>query len=179
MALTPVDILHTQFKTSIRGYSKQQVDEFVRAAREALEGVLAEKTALQRRLEAIEEDVARVRKIESTLSNALTMAQRSADELKANAHQQAEMILREAEQARVRMTVDAQQETEKLRTEAALLESARDRFEAEFRALLGGYSEWLDKRSAAAELRRSGVEMDSVVVTAVEAQVEDTCSEVA
>ena len=35
---------------------------------------------------------------------------------------------------------------EKLRAEIALLESARDRFESEFRTTLAGYMDWIDKR---------------------------------
>ncbi len=147
MVLTPVDILHTQFKTSVRGYSKAQVDEFVRCARESIEELIRDRSDLQRRVESLEEELERIRKIESAMSSALTIAQQSADELRAEAHKQAELIVKEAEQARVRMTIESQQQTEKLRAEIAMLESARDRFEAEFRAMLAAYSEWLDKRS--------------------------------
>lgn len=147
MALTPVDILHTQFKTSLKGYSKPQVDEFVRCARESIEELIKDKSDLQRKVESLEEELERIRKIESAMSSALTIAQQSADELRTEAHKQAELIIKEAEQARVRMVIEAQQQAEKLRAEIALLESARDRFEAEFRAMLSGYSEWLDKRT--------------------------------
>ena len=56
------------------------------------------------------------------------------------------MIVREAEQARVRMTVEAQQEAEKLRAEIGDLQATRDRFSAEFRAMLSAYQELLEKR---------------------------------
>ncbi len=146
MALTPVDILHTQFKTTLRGYSKQQVDEFARSVREALETALNDKAEVQRCADALQGEVDRVRSTESTMANALTVAQKSADELKAGAHKQVELILKEAELSRVKMTADAQSETERLRTEIALLQATRDRFDAEFRAVLAGYVEWLDKR---------------------------------
>ena len=155
MALTPVDILHTQFKPALRGYNKHHVDEFVRSVREALEGALTEKNDLQRKVEALQEELDRIRKIESTMANALTLAQKSADELKVNAHREAEMILREAEQARVRMTVEAQQEAEKLRAEIGDLQATRDRFSAEFRALLSAYQELLEKRVIAVVERES------------------------
>ncbi len=86
------------------------------------------------------------------MSSALTIAQQTADELRANAHQQAEMILKEAEQGRVKMMVDAQKEVERLRREIAMLESARDRFESEFRTTLVGYLDWLDKQKHPVEL---------------------------
>lgn len=148
MSLTPVDILHTQFKTALRGYNKGHVDEFVRSVTDALETALKEKCELQRKVETLQEEVDRVRKIESTMTEALTLAQRSADEHKANAHRQAEMILSEAEQARVRLTVEAQREAERYRADAALVQATRDRFETEFRAMLASYAEWLDRRKS-------------------------------
>ena len=151
MAMTPIDILHTQFKAALRGYNKHHVDEFVRSVREALEQALSERSELQRRVEALEEELERIRKIESTMSNALTLAQKSADDVRTNAHRQAEMILREAEQSRVRMMVEAQQEAERLRVDIAQLEATRDRFAAEFRAMLSAYREILEKRVIAVQ----------------------------
>jgi len=151
MALTPVDITHTRFKTALRGYNKHHVDEFVRSVREALEQALSERSELQRKVEALQEELDRIRKIESTMSNALTLAQKSADDLRTNAHRQAEMIVQEAEQARVRMTVEAQRELEGLRMEVGQLEAVRDRFAAEFRAMLSAYRELLDKRVIAVQ----------------------------
>lgn len=162
MVLTPVDILHTQFRGAIRGYNKQQVDEFVRLVRESMEELIREKSELQRKVDTIGDELERIRKIESAMSTALTVAQQSADELKANAHQQAEMIIREAEQRRVQLTADAQKEVERLRTDIDVLESTRDRFESEFRTSLIGYLDWLDKRRKIVELPKD-VASDEVV----------------
>ena len=87
-----------------------------------------------------------MRKIESTMTEALTLAQRSADELRVAAHKQAETIIQEAEQSRVRMTADAQTEAERYRADVELLQATRDRFESEFKAMLGVYQDWLDRR---------------------------------
>ena len=100
----------------------------------------------QRKVEALQEEGDRIRKIESTMANALTLAQKSADELKVNAHREAEMILREAEQARVRLTVEAQRKAEKLRAETCGIQAIRDRFSAEFRAMLSAYQELLERK---------------------------------
>jgi len=146
MALTPVDILHTEFRTAFRGYNTDQVDDFVDAVAEALEAALREKADLQRRLEALEDEIDAVREMKSTLADALAVAQRNADELRANAHKQAELILQEGEQSRVKLAADVQAEAERRRAEIALLQAQRDRFETEFRAMLASYSEWLDRR---------------------------------
>ncbi len=146
MSLTPVDILHTQFKTALRGYNKAQVDQFLRDVGQALEMALREKADLQRRIDLLEEEVDQVRKVKSALSEALTVAQQTADDLRAAAHKQAELILQEAEQSRVKLVADVQAEAEKCRTEIALLQATKVRFETELRSLLSGYTEWLDRR---------------------------------
>lgn len=146
MSLTPVDILHTQFKTALRGYNKNQVDEFLRTVGESLEMALRDKADMQRRIDALEEEVDQVRKVKSALSDALTVAQQTADELKSTAHKQAELILQEAEHSRVKLVADVQSEAEKCRTEIALLQATRVRFETELRSMLAGYTEWLDRR---------------------------------
>lgn len=153
MPLTPIEVCHTQFKTALRGYSKRQVDEFMHSVQESLDQAVTEKAELQRRIDMLQEEIERVRKVESTMANALTLAQKTADEIKTTAHQQAEMILREGEQSRVQMVADAQKETERLRAEIAILEDARERFECEFRAALQGYLDWLEKRKPSQELR--------------------------
>ncbi|MCX8052538.1 MAG: DivIVA domain-containing protein [Armatimonadetes bacterium] len=150
MAITPVDITHTRFRTSLRGYNKQDVDAFVRAVREALEEALNERSELQRKVDSLRDELERIRKIESTMSHALTIAQKSADDLRANAHRQAEMILREAEQERVRMTIDTQKEVEGLRAEIGRLQAVRDRFAAELRATVSAFQELLNRRLIAA-----------------------------
>lgn len=146
MSLTPIDILHTQFKTSFKGYNRAQVDEFVGSVGNSLEEVLREKCELQRKIDQMQQEIDRVRNIESTMTEALTLAQKAADEIRSSAHKQAELILQEAEQARVQMTIDAQKAVERFRIDAELLEVTRDRFESEFRAMLGRYADWLDKR---------------------------------
>ena len=148
MALTPVDIQHIQFKPAFKGYNKSNVDEFVRSVSSALEEALKQKSELQRKVDMLEEEVDRVKKIESTMTSALTLAQKTADELKTNAHRQAEMILQEAEQSRVRLTTEAQKEAEKYRSEIALLGATKDRFETEFRAMLSSYLEWMERHKS-------------------------------
>ncbi|MCX6344534.1 MAG: DivIVA domain-containing protein [Armatimonadetes bacterium] len=145
MALTPIDILHTEFKSSFKGYNKSQVDDFVSAASDALESVLREKCELMHKVDQLQAEVDRVRKIESAMSDALTLAQKSADEVRASAHKQAELTLKEAENARVQMTIDNQREIERQRADIALLQETKGRFESEFRLTLQMYKDWLEK----------------------------------
>ena len=153
MAVTPLDVLHKQFKTTFRGYAKAEVDKFLQSAREALEEALREKSELKRQLDAMQEHVDRVRALEASMTGALTLAQKAADKLKAGAHQQAKMILREAEQTGVKIAVQAENDAQKFRMEIALLQSTKDRFESEFRSVLVSYIEWLDRHKSGEQAR--------------------------
>lgn len=151
--LTPVDIHHVQFKKAFNGYNRQQVEEFVRRAAESLEHVIRENCELQRKVQELRSEVERVAKIESTLTEALTLAQKTADETKAAAHKTAELIVQEAEQSRVRTMIESQQEVERYRADVALLQSTRDKLEAELRGVLNTYLEWLERHRSVEEIR--------------------------
>lgn len=149
MSLTPVDIIHTKFNTAFSGYKKFEVDSFVEEARKSLEQLIQEKSELQRECAQLKDEVQRVKAIEATLSEVLTTAQAVAEDLKANAHKQAENILAEAEIGRVKIVTETQQCVEKSRAEIALLEHTKDMFESELRGLITGYLEMLDRMKSA------------------------------
>ena len=147
MELTPVDVVHAQFKRAVRGYNAPQVDDFLRKVASAMEAYAQESADLRETVERLTAEVGRVREIETTMTNALALAQKTADELKANAHREAEVVLREAEQTSAQRLADGREEIAGLRAQIVSLKEERDRFESEFRTLIRTYSEWLDKQS--------------------------------
>ena len=148
MEVTPVDVMHVQFKRAVRGYNTVQVDEFLRRVSSAMEGCAQESAGLRETVEQLTEEVRRVREIETTMTNALALAQKTADELKANAHREAEVIIREAEQTSALRLAESREEIAALKAEIESLKNERDRFESELRGLITDYSERLDKRSS-------------------------------
>ncbi|MFQ3548657.1 MAG: DivIVA domain-containing protein [Armatimonadota bacterium] len=145
MSLTPIDIRHTHFRTSFRGYNKSDVDEFINSVTNSLEDILAENNQLKKQISIMQDEIDRIRQIESTMTEALTLAQKTATELKETAYKQAENILKEAESSRIKLQVDSQKQVESLRAEIKMLEDTKNRFEAEFRAVLTTYLDWLNK----------------------------------
>ena len=139
MALTPVDIVHTEFRSALKGYKKSQVDEFVKNVMDTLEQSIKEKQELQRSFDTLKSEHDKIKRIESTLAETLVVAQRAADEIKANAHKTAELIIAEAEQAKSRISIEAQIEIERNRSEIAILQSSRKRFQSDFQLLLTSY----------------------------------------
>ena len=93
MKLTPLDIRHKEFKRGMRGYVDGEVDEFLDEIADEFERLFKENIELSERGEALQEKIDQYRNLEETLQNTLVAAQRSAEELKANAQKEAQLML--------------------------------------------------------------------------------------
>jgi len=139
--LTPVDILNLHFRRSLRGYAVAEVDDFVRRAAADMEAALAENAALRERIGALEREISQFRSLETTMRDALVLAQKAADETRAAAHAQAQAQIQEA-QARV---TEMAAQVEALRRE-------RRRLARDMRAQLSAHLDWLTGELAGEEL---------------------------
>ncbi len=97
MALTPLDIHNKEFGKAFRGYKEDEVDEFLDEVVKELEGYIKENIRLRDELDKFRGNVDQYRKMEQTLNSTLIVAQETADEVKANARKEAELIIRDAE----------------------------------------------------------------------------------
>lgn len=110
MKITPLDIQQMQFRTSLRGYAKVEVDRFLEDLAQTVEGLTRENQALRETLAATDEQLAQLKKSESTLSHALVTAQAFTDDLKQAAQRDAELIMKEAELKAAELVREAQAE---------------------------------------------------------------------
>lgn len=110
MKITPLDIQQMQFRTSLRGYQKREVDHFLEDVAQTVEGLTRETQTLREKLAATEEQLAALKKSESTLSHSLMTAQAFTDDLKQAAQRDAELIMKEAELKAAELLREAQAE---------------------------------------------------------------------
>ena len=94
--ITPVDIQHKEFKKSIQGYAREEVDQFLDDVIETLEGDIEERTRLENQVAELSEKVSHFKAMEDSLRSTLVLAQRTADELKASAHKEVDIIKQRA-----------------------------------------------------------------------------------
>jgi cell division initiation protein len=90
--ITPLDIEHKEFKKSLQGYAREEVDQYLDEIAESFEGEIAERGKLETELSELRERVAHFDAIKDTLQNTLIFAQRNADEMKAAAHKETDLI---------------------------------------------------------------------------------------
>ncbi len=132
--LTTVDIVHHRFRHKLSGYAPQEVDDFLRDVASAMEAAMTECAGLRDRLNSAERELAHYRGLETAMHEALIMAQRSADEIRASARASADSQMQDAH-ARVS---EMNQKLDSLRSE-------RRRIICDLRATLNAQVTWLDK----------------------------------
>jgi len=94
--ITPVDIQHKEFKRAIQGYAREEVDQFLDDVIEQLEADIEERTRLEALVTELQEKVSHFKAMEDSLRSTLVLAQRTADELKASAHKEVDLIKQRA-----------------------------------------------------------------------------------
>ena len=99
MKLTPMDINNKEVKRVLRGYSPEEVDEFLDEVVESYEELFKEKSKLEEKLAAASEQINHYSKIETTIQNTLLLAQNAADSAKETAQREADLMLKNANEA--------------------------------------------------------------------------------
>ena len=135
--LTPNDIVNKQFRHTLRGYSPDEVDEFLQQAAEALYQALEEGQRLRAQLGEMRARLEQYEGTENLIKSALVMAERTAEDVRAAAHREADLIRREAEER----TRDERANTEELR-------QLRLRIMSELHAMLTAHLNLLESQAS-------------------------------
>lgn len=143
--LTPLDIHNKDFNRTFRGYSEAEVDEFLDEVVRDFETILKDNAALRAQLEELRQKVEQYRQMEETLKNALVVAQETANEVKAAARKEAELIIREAQAEAERRRRAADEAVDRARARLAAIERQALEFRARVRSLLEGQVEVLKR----------------------------------
>ena len=136
MSLTPVEIRHVTIRRRLRGYDRPATDALLTRIAESFEDVWRERADLRDELERLEGELARFRELEVLLRNTLVSAERSADELRAQAHREADVILDEARIKARELGGGAESERERVRADIRRLKTIEAQMRAEYRAFL-------------------------------------------
>ncbi|MGH2825550.1 MAG: DivIVA domain-containing protein [Actinomycetota bacterium] len=128
MDLGPRDIHEKQFHDAWRGYSQEEVDDFLDRVADVLEQTQRANESLTQRVSQLEGQLAQAREGEQMLKKTLVTAQQHAEEAMATARAHADKIVAEA-------TERGRSVTEEARTKASAIESgARKRTQETERA---------------------------------------------
>jgi cell division initiation protein len=136
MSLTPVEIRHVKLGRRLGGYERPATDALLVRIAESFEDVWRERADLRDEIERLEGELARFRELEVLLRNTLVSAERSADELRAQAHREADVILDEARVKAREIGGGAESERERVRADIRRLKTVEAQMRSEYRAFL-------------------------------------------
>jgi|SRR5271165_409566 len=150
--ITPIDVQHKTFKKALQGYDRVEVDQFLDEMIETLEDDAQGRAALEAEIADLKERISHFKAMEESLQNTLILAQRTADEVKASAHKEADLIRAEARMSVEKEIATYQERANEARREyqssLGMVEKARN----ELRALLMTHLSLLERT----ELRSNG-----------------------
>lgn len=163
VSLTPLDIHNKEFSTSFRGYSVDEVNEFLDQIIKDMEILIKEKKDLEERIALLTERVEHYKNMEENLSKSILIAQETAEEVKSNARKEAQLILKEAEKNADRIVNEALAKSRKVALETEELKKRASVYRMRFRTLLEVQMEllesgdWDDLEQTDIRLEESGI----------------------
>ncbi len=134
--ITVVDIQHKTFKRALQGYERTDVDQFLDEVIETLEDEASARAALEAEIADLKERISHFKSMEESLQSTLLLAQRTADEVKAAAHKEADLIRQEARLQGEREIGSIGDRIEEKRREHQRLIDAAEKAKSEIRSLL-------------------------------------------
>jgi len=144
MNVTPLDLRQQQFRTTMRGYDRDEVTAFLAEVSSDYEVALTEADKLRQEVVRLEGLLNEHREHERNLRNTLLTAQRLSDEVKDAAAKQADAIVREAE-GRAELILDkAQARVEDVHREIDGLRLKRREVENSVESLISSLTSTLD-----------------------------------
>lgn len=112
--LTPMEIHNHEFKRGFRGYSENEVDDFLDQIVNDYEIVLRENDKLKTELEFNAKEVQNYKNLEQNLKDTISVAQKTADEVVATAQKTAEEIIAAAKKNSQELRDNALRDTQNM-----------------------------------------------------------------
>ncbi|OZS79219.1 septum formation initiator [Tetzosporium hominis] len=136
MPLTPLDIDQKVFSKAFRGYSEDEVNEFLEQVKKDFETLIRDKKELEAQLKSTTERVGHFTTIESTLQKSIVVAQEAAEEVRRNSQKEAKLIVKEAEKNADRILNESLTKARKIALEIEELKKQSKVFRNRFKMLV-------------------------------------------
>lgn len=141
MRITAIDIDNKEFKKTIRGYSTEEVDEFLEVVAEDYEKLYKEHSIYKEKISVYEEKIDHYKKIEETIQNTLLLAQNASEEVKKSAQKESDLILKNANDSAKRILDKANNDVLKINDEYERVKAEFNKFRTKFRNFMNSQVE--------------------------------------
>ena len=144
-----------KFNRTVRGYDPEEVNLFLDKIIKQVESMvdeIEEKDARIKELQSMETENANLRerleqyeRMEETLNKAILMAQKTSEQIKVNAHNEAQVVMDDAKRSANRIINEALLKAEKLENENSLLRRNTNIFKKRVREIVEAQLEIVDE----------------------------------
>jgi len=143
--LRPIDIQNKEFDKRIKGYDKDQVDDFLDAVIRDFDALIKENQSLKDKLKVAEDELGAYRKMEKTLDDAVVVARESAAGIIANANTERENIIKRAKIDAQKLERQIDEEHMKRQQDIAVLSAEIDSYRHRLKMLCEAMMEFSEK----------------------------------
>lgn len=155
MPLKPIDVRRKEFRSSVRGYNADQVDDFLDIVADEFERSYSENLRMREEINSLRERLEQFEKLEDSIQSALIHAEAAANDMREsasseaqnirrNATREAELIIKEANERGQNILADSSSKVERAQESYEALKKAKQDFAADFRHLLKSYIAVMD-----------------------------------
>lgn len=144
MRITPLDIQQKQFSSRFRGFDMEEVDSFLELIREEMEELLRDNANLREESRRYEKQLKEYKNIETTLKDTLVSTQQMAEDFRATAKKDADILKKEAEMEAEEMMREMQDKIVKIHEDITDLKGVRRHFKEELRRLIESHLSMMD-----------------------------------
>ncbi len=142
--LTPMDIRNKEFKKGFRGYNEDEVDIFMDKIVSDFEKIYKENIELKDKVSIFNDRLDSYSEMEKTLQSTLIVAQRTSEDVVANARKEADLIIKEAEEKRKSIMEQANEDVIDLNKDIEELKKQLQIFKTRYRTFLESELESLE-----------------------------------
>ena len=132
--ITSMEIRNHQFSKSLRGFNQEEVKNILTIIAQDYETLYVENSQLKESMLKLEYELNKFKKLEETMNSSLIVAQQTADNIKANAHRDADILVDDAKKRIAEIFLLYQDITKRLNI-----------FNLELKGQVAGQLEMLDK----------------------------------
>lgn len=149
--ITPVDLENKEFKKGFRGYDIDEVETFLTELSKDYAKCYRENASLKDKNAILTDAIENYKEMEETMRSAIISAQRTSEEILRNAHEQADIIVKEAKVRAQVILNEMDDSIKELKRESAEIEGRNTLLRAKLRTVLNTYLGMLDEIPAAEE----------------------------
>lgn len=146
--ITAQDVRHQEFSGKMRGYDKDEVDQYLGIIADNLEKNATDNIELLKKIELLEDQLSEFKNLEGTLKSTLLRTQESVDDVRRQAEKESELIIREAQVKSDKIIDEKKEKIRQLDQKYEALQLKWDEYFSRFKNLLVSHLESLDKMEA-------------------------------